>query len=70
MTDIGTLDDFTLTRFSHVRPGDTGWSTGGLRAFFMYRDKLTLVKTGDCVTSARHCPRPVRLLARHGVSQK
>ena len=38
MTDVGTLDDSTLTKFSHVRPGDTGWNTGGLRDFFMYRD--------------------------------
>jgi hypothetical protein len=28
----------TLTKFSHVRPGDTAWNTGGLRDFFMYRD--------------------------------
>ena len=38
MTDVGTLDDSTLTKFSHARPGDTGWNTGGLRDFFMYRD--------------------------------
>jgi mannose-6-phosphate isomerase-like protein (cupin superfamily) len=38
MTDVGTLDDSTLTKFSHVRPGDTGWNSGGLRDFFMYRD--------------------------------
>jgi quercetin dioxygenase-like cupin family protein len=38
MKDVGTLDGSTLTEFSHVRPGDTGWRTGGLRDFFLYRD--------------------------------
>ena len=38
MTDVGTVDESTITKFSHVRPGDTGWNTGGLRDFFMYRD--------------------------------
>ena len=27
-----------MTKFSHVRPGDTAYHTGGLRDFFTYRD--------------------------------
>ena len=38
MNDISAVDVPTLTEFSHVKPGDTGWTTGGLRNFFMYRD--------------------------------
>ncbi len=30
--------DTTSTKFSHVRPEDTGWSGGGLRDFFLYKD--------------------------------
>src|SRR5690349_3289055 len=30
--------DRTTTRFSHVKPGDTDYVSGGLRDFFLYRD--------------------------------
>jgi quercetin dioxygenase-like cupin family protein len=30
--------DRTATRFSHVKPGDTDYVSGGLRDFFLYRD--------------------------------
>ena len=30
--------DRTVTKFSHVKPGDTGFVKGGLRDFFLYRD--------------------------------
>ena len=30
--------DRTTTQFSHVKPGDTAYSPGGLRDFFVYRD--------------------------------
>ena len=30
--------DKTATTFSHVKPGDTEWTGGGLRDFFLYRD--------------------------------
>src|SRR5262245_21184909 len=37
---MNDVSDFpaALTEFSHIRPGDTGWRTGGLRDFFLYRD--------------------------------
>jgi mannose-6-phosphate isomerase-like protein (cupin superfamily) len=38
---MNDVDDFVapaVTEFSHIRPGDTGWRTGGLRDFFLYRD--------------------------------
>ena len=28
----------TSTAFSHVKPGDTAWRSGGLRDFFLYKD--------------------------------
>ena len=49
MTDVGTMDDSTITKFSHVRPGDTGWRTDGLRDFFMYRDLGVAVATQGAV---------------------
>jgi quercetin dioxygenase-like cupin family protein len=30
--------DRTKTQFSHVKPGDTAYVSGGLRDFFLYRD--------------------------------
>lgn len=30
--------DRTTTKFSHVKPGDTQFVSGGLRDFFLYRD--------------------------------
>ncbi len=30
--------DVTTAKFSHVKPGDTGWRSDGLRDFFLYRD--------------------------------
>ena len=30
--------DVTTTHFSHVKPGDTGWRSDGLRDFFLYKD--------------------------------
>jgi quercetin dioxygenase-like cupin family protein len=30
--------DSTSTKFSHVKPGDTGWRSDGLRDFFLYKD--------------------------------
>ncbi len=30
--------DRTTTKFSHVKPGDTPFVSGGLRDFFLYRD--------------------------------
>ena len=30
--------DKTATTFSHVKPADTEWKSGGLRDFFMYKD--------------------------------
>jgi hypothetical protein len=30
--------DRTATQFSHVKPGDTDFVSGGLRDFFLYRD--------------------------------
>ena len=30
--------DRTATKFSHVKPGDTDFVSGGLRDFFLYRD--------------------------------
>jgi quercetin dioxygenase-like cupin family protein len=30
--------DVTTTKFSHVKPSDTGWRSDGLRDFFLYRD--------------------------------
>ena len=54
--------DRTTTLFSHVKPTDTDYQSGGLRDFFlqivimvkgwakfMYEDKVTLVQAGDCV---------------------
>ncbi|MDB5942936.1 MAG: cupin [Ramlibacter sp.] len=32
------LDRTTTTEFSHVKPGDTDFVSGGLRDFFLYRD--------------------------------
>lgn len=31
-------DDSTPTRFSHVKAGNDGWRSDGLRDFFLYRD--------------------------------
>ena len=31
-------DDSTPTRFSHVKAGNEGWRSDGLRVFFLYRD--------------------------------
>ena len=30
--------DKTAVQFSHVKPGDTGYRSEGLRDFFLYRD--------------------------------
>jgi quercetin dioxygenase-like cupin family protein len=30
--------DTTATKFSHVKPEDTGWRSDGLRDFFLYKD--------------------------------
>ncbi len=30
--------DTTTTKFSHVKPEDTGWRSDGLRDFFLYKD--------------------------------
>ena len=30
--------DTPTTRFSHVKPADTAWRSGGLRDFFLYKD--------------------------------
>jgi hypothetical protein len=38
MNDVTAPRALTFTEFSHVKPGDTGWRTGGLRDFFLYRD--------------------------------
>ena len=36
------MTNFTITKnqteFSHVKPGDTSFTEGGLRDFFLYRD--------------------------------
>ena len=32
------MPDHIATVFSHVKPGDTGFVSGGLRDFFLYRD--------------------------------
>jgi len=32
------MDDSSDTEFSHVKPGDTGYLSDGLRDFFLYRD--------------------------------
>ncbi len=32
------MQDHATTRFSHVKPGDTDYVSGGLRDFFRYRD--------------------------------
>jgi quercetin dioxygenase-like cupin family protein len=32
------MPDSTTTTFSHVKPGDTGWRSDGLRDFFLYKD--------------------------------
>ena len=32
------MPDHATTRFSHVKPGDTEYVSGGLRDFFRYRD--------------------------------
>jgi quercetin dioxygenase-like cupin family protein len=34
----GFMLDRTATKFSHVKPGDTEFVSGGLRDFFLYRD--------------------------------
>jgi len=31
-------DEFAPTRFSHVKAGENGWRSDGLRDFFLYRD--------------------------------
>ena len=33
-----TASELTPTTFSHVKPGDTAFVSGGLRDFFLYRD--------------------------------
>ncbi|MES2072581.1 MAG: cupin domain-containing protein [Pseudomonadota bacterium] len=32
------MSDDNATKFSHVKPGDTAFESGGLRDFFLYRD--------------------------------
>ena len=32
------LDSPAISEFSHVKPADTAWRSGGLRDFFLYRD--------------------------------
>ena len=38
MPDNSSTSTTTLTEFSHVKPGDTQFVSGGLRDFFLYRD--------------------------------
>jgi quercetin dioxygenase-like cupin family protein len=32
------MSEHAITEFSHVKPGDSAYRTGGLRDFFLYRD--------------------------------
>ncbi|MGA0116708.1 MAG: cupin, partial [Burkholderiales bacterium] len=41
--------DRTVTRFSHVKPGDTEFRSDGLRDFFIYRDLGIAEATADKV---------------------
>jgi hypothetical protein len=46
--------DVTTMKFSHVKPGDTGWRSDGLRDFFLYRDLGVEQATGrDSCTKTR-----------------
>jgi mannose-6-phosphate isomerase-like protein (cupin superfamily) len=44
-----TMLDTTSTKFSHVRPEDTGWRAEGLRDFFLYKDLGIKDATNGCV---------------------
>ena len=39
----------STTTFSHVKPGDTAWKSGGLRDFFLYKDLGIAAATGGKV---------------------
>ena len=39
----------STTTFSHVKPGDTAWKSGGLRDFFLYQDLGIAAATGGKV---------------------
>ena len=43
------LDKPIVSLFSHVKPGDTPWKSGGLRDFFLYRDLGVADATGGRV---------------------
>lgn len=43
------LDSTVVSKFSHVKPGDTAWRGGGLRDFFLYRDLGVADATGGRV---------------------
>ncbi len=43
------LDKPIVNIFSHVKPGDTPWQSGGLRDFFLYRDLGVKDATGGKV---------------------
>ena len=52
--------DRTSTKFSHVKPGDTGFRSDGLRDFFEYRDlgiaEATAGKVIAQLTRAKNAP--------------
>jgi mannose-6-phosphate isomerase-like protein (cupin superfamily) len=43
------LEKPLVSEFSHVKPGDTPWLSGGLRDFFLYRDLGIAAATGGRV---------------------
>lgn len=45
------LDQPLVNKFAHVRPGDTPWTSGGLRDFFLYRDLGVAEATGGRVVA-------------------
>jgi len=44
-----TTDSLAKTVFSHVKPADTSWRSGGLRDFFLYKDLGIEAATGGQV---------------------
>ncbi len=62
--------DKTVTKFSHVKPGDTGFRSEELRDFFEYRDlgiaEATAGKVIAQLTRAKNAPEkaPLRSLSQ------
>jgi len=64
------LDKPSVNTFAHVKPGDTPWTGGGLRDFFLYRDLGVAEATGGRVVAqlvkANEAPEKGTGWHRHG----